>query len=719
MLRRKVAIAALLALFATPMIGRAETSAPKTPVTTIYVSPQGADTFSGTLAEPNADKTDGPLSTIAAARNTIRKLKADGKLNGPVRVVLRAGTYQLSETLVFGPEDSGTADAPITYAAQPGEKVVLSGGTAISGWKQQGDGPLWTTTVSGVKEGTWYPRSLFVDGRRCIPARTPNEGQVFEPIGPLEPLKDRNAARRDPNTRLGFFYREGDLKPWANLDDAVLVYYHSWTTSRHGIKQLDTDPEDATKKAVHFTNRSGWPIGWWKGKERYYVENVREALDAPGEFYLDRKSGLLTYYPRPGEDLTKAETVAPRLTVLVRLQGDAQNGKTVDHLRFEDLSFCYTDWAMQRDKTLDGQAAAFLSDATVYANMAHHCALVRCEIAHTGGYGLWFAGGSKDCLAEQCEIHDLGGGGVRLGETGLPKEPEKQAERNSVLNCFIHGGSRVFHAGIGVWIGRSSHNKVLHNEISDFYYSGVSVGWSWGYAATTAHHNDISYNHIHHLGYGQLSDLGGIYCLGDSPGTRLTNNLIHDVSCVIYGGWGLYTDEGSTDILMENNIVYRVQDGAFHQHYGRDNIVRNNVLAFSSEIGQIIRSRQEEHSSFTIERNIVYATPAQPLGKNWDNGNFKIDHNLYFRPEGDLQFPGKLTFTEWQAKGNDQHSLVADPKFVDVANFNFDLLPDSPALKLGFRPIDTSQIGLTGPDAWRELPKKEKLPKLLLPGEEE
>lgn len=704
---RNGAVCAILAL----LLARAAQAAQVLPAD-FYVAPDGSDQWSGKLAVRAPDGRDGPLATLQGARDAIRRLKARGPWNKPIRVLLRGGVYRMRQAIVLGPEDSGTPEAPIVYAAYPGERPVLSGGVPIVGWKKA-QGPLWSAVVPEVRDQGLYFRQLFVNGRRCVPARLPNEGQTFRAAGPGVPYKDRQAARKDKETKDSLLYQGEDLKPWSNLEDAVVVVYHSWTTSRHRIKRLDP-----AEKLVEFTAPSGWPMGYWEKNQRYYVENVPEGLDAPGEFYLDRKTGVLTYYPRPDEQMPKVEAVMPLPEELLRLEGDAGQGRVVAHLRFEGLAFEHTGWTMPQAEMVDGQAAAGLNTCAVHCLGTRHVEFLRCEIAHTGGYGLWFERGAKQCRAEQCHLYDLGAGGIRIGETSLPNEPERQTERNELFNCFIHDGGKVYHAGVGVWIGKSSYNRVHHNEICDLLYTGISVGWSWGYAPSSAHHNQIEYNHIHHLGWGQLSDMGGIYSLGLSPGTRLAFNLIHDVLSYSYGGWGLYTDEGSTEMVLENNVVYRVKDGCFHQHYGRDNIVRNNILAFSASRGQIVRSRDEDHRSFRFERNIVYYREGDLLAGNWSKGTTQLDRNCYWNASGkEPRFPGGLSFQQWQAKGQDVHSIVADPKFVDPSKFDFRLQPDSPALKLGFQPIDIQSVGLVGPADWVALPQKVQRPRLLLPGE--
>jgi hypothetical protein len=670
-----------------------------------YVSPHGKDHWSGVFAEPKADGSDGPLATLEAARVAVRRKKERDPHPQPMTVLLRGGIYPTTKPIVFSPEDSGSAEAPITYAAYPGEKPVLSGGVPIAGW-QKGPGEIWTAVVPEVKAGRWYFRSLWVDGKRCTPARSPNEDWFFA-AGPLAPPDG------SPTEKSGFQFKPGDVKSCSNLEDAIVCVYHIWTVSLHRIQKID-----AEKSLLFLKNPSQFPPSFWTPERRYYIENVPEALDRPGEFYLDRKTGVLSYWPRPGEEITKSAIMSARPESLLQLRGDAASSKCVGYLRFKGLAFHYTDWKMPEEESVDDQAASILRDATVFCRAAQHCTFHRCEIAHTGGYGLWFERGAKDNRLEQSHLFDLGAGGMRLGENALPQNPLEQAERNAVVNCFLHDGGKVYPAGAGVLVQQTSHNQVLHNEICDFLYTGVSVGWSWGYDPSTAHHNTVEFNHIHHLGWGKLSDMGGIYTLGVSPGTILRNNLIHDILAYSYGGWGLYTDEGSTGILLENNIVYRVKDGCFHQHYGKENVVRNNVLACSFTDGLIRRSRDEDHSSFTFERNIVYFDRADLTFGQWRHGEFPFDYNCYWDTSGrTIIFPGGLTFPQWQATGQDPHSLIADPKFVDPKNYDFRLQPDSPALKLGFQPIDPAQCGLTGDPQWTELPKQVQRPAMKFPGE--
>jgi hypothetical protein len=244
-------------------------------------------------------------------------------------------------------------------------------------------------------------------------------------------------------------------------------------------------------------------------------------------------------------------------------------------------------------------------------------------------------------------------------------------------------------------VGQSDNNTLAHNHIHHTYYTGLSVGWTWGYTPTGAHHNIIEYNLVHDIGQGILSDMGGIYTLGTQPGTVIRNNVFHHIDSFSYGGWGIYPDEGSTEILIENNVTYRTKSAGFHQHYGKENLIRNNIFAFAKEY-QVMRTRAEEHLSLTFERNIVIFDSGDLLGSNWSGENYKLDHNLYWDTRGgEIKFKD-WTWDEWQAKGQDQHSLIVDPLFVDAEQYDFRLKENSPAFGLGFEAIDVSRVGPRG-----------------------
>ncbi len=710
----------------------------------LYVSRAGDDQWTGALPEPNGDRTDGPLATVDGALKRLRSLQTIGgrqwqphqriaSIDWPVTVHLRGGRYELDQPVTFRP-----GDPPLAMQPYRDEQPILSGGRAIGGWQPTTVNGVdaWVTTVPEVAAGQWYFKQLFVNGRRAARPRLPKRDfRTIEDICNHPDNRGRTGWGQKGTDH--FVVAAGEFDPhWINPTDIHAVALHFWVDERMPIKSYDPATRTITSTR---TSRAPVVLAWDAGNAPYFLENVFEAMTEPGEWYLDRPTGRCWYIPRRGETIDTVEAIAPRLHQLVRFAGDPASHRCVEHVRLRGLTFAHTAWAMPGDDDVDpalfdqidrrsrgqehyasGPQAAAVYPGAIQFRGARHCALEDCRIEHIGWYAVDIVEGCRHIRVVGNQIADLGCGGVKINGAAAaqplrddPGEPtDLRTGHCRVTDNHIHDGGQVFPAGIGILLRHAHANLIAHNHIHDFYYSAVSVGWVWGYGESVSRDNLIEHNHIHDLGKRWLSDMGGVYLLGVSPGTVVRGNLIHDINCRKYGGWAIYPDEGSAHVLIEHNVCYRTSSSVFHQHYGRENIVRNNIWAFGGE-GIIALGKAADHISFTLTRNILLADD-QPLyagGHGWNVDDKRtIDSSLNVM--WDLAAPGRVTpaankphgtasssadgvvsWADWQAAGYDVKSIIADPKFADPRHGDFTLADNSPALELGFEPIDLSRVG--------------------------
>lgn len=692
----------------------------------------GGELHVKTGAKGGTGTAGAPLGSLTEARDAIRAARAAGNKEAWT-VRLAPGVYPVTETVVFEPQDSGTPEAPIRYIGENGN-TILAGGLRVPGWRQTADG-FWEADIPALADGSRaYFENLYVNGRRAVRARHPNTGFLI-PAAVMQTVLT-NAETRAVYARAGVAGSAAELAPLLTLPEqekryAQLVVHHNWDTTRRMI--LDVTQKD---DAVSIWTQGGLWKPWnpWRKTSMYYVENVRAAFDAPGEWFYDGARGKVLYRPVEGErpEVAEAFVAVPGLATLLAFKGAPEKSAFVSDITFENLALQYTDSPRRANQVtncgipaevlgdprkpgptqFEPMQASAGTDAAIMADGAHRITFRDCEVAHTGEYGIWFRTGCVSNRFERCALTDLGAGGVRIGASGGPgtscgsNEVVRALEPagtgfNVVDNCIIKRGGRFHAPGVAVWVGHSPFNQITHNEISDHYYTGVSLGWVWGYRGSIAQGNTVAFNRIHKIGQRVLGDMGGVYTLGTSFGTCVSNNVIFDVDSYTYGGWGLYPDEGTEGIVMENNLVYDTKDSSFHQHYGRDNLIRNNILCCSREC-QVAVTRVENHRSAIIEGNIIYWEKGPTFSPRYygsEKAQMDWSRNLWWRRDEPVDFGGKR-FAEWQAMGRDKDGLVADPLFVDPDKRDFRLRPESPASKIGFKPFDFNKAGVYGDEAW-------------------
>ena len=658
---------------------------------TLYISPTGR-------GDGKYYDGDRPLGSLHRALELVDMMRGGGMLQ-PITIKLRAGEYCLSAPLVFRPTMSNISFEPFGDG-----NVLISGGRKITGFAEtsfMGTACLGAY-IEDVKTGAWKFTDLYVNGLRAEKTRLPATGYF------------RMKETENPTTTLfgpsrWFTAEDGDLAQFSSLyafEDTIVSFNHYWIDEHTPVESLDT----ATGR-VTMTYRTRFNI---RPGQEYILENVAEQFQNPGEWYLDRANGMLYYIPRDESETPETLDVwAPVAAKLIEITGGKEDDDHVTGVRFSGITFAYTRGDYGSGQNVDGSAGEmFASDAQAVSNAhgaievsyARNISFTDCTLRNFGVHGFNVKDGCRAVRVERCRIFDGGAGGVRI-TGGAYGSPEYTRTRGcTVSDCRItHLGRRYF-AACGVLLMHALECDILYNEIGDLYYTGVSVGWTWGYAKTVCRDNRIIGNHIYDLGKGFLSDMGGVYLLGSQPGTVVSHNRIHDIKCKEYGGWALYTDEGSAGMTLEYNLCYRTTSNSYHQHYGSSNVVRNNIFADSDE--PLLRvSRDEPHLSMMFYNNILYATGTAILAKYGsgaplEEGAIVSMRNLMWHRGGEgvvySTQEGLETLEKAQAVGMEEESIIADPLFADPENGDYTLSDGSPAFALGFRAFDATKCGPRG-----------------------
>ena len=682
--------------------------------TIFYVSNQGNNDHSGAFPTPNAENSDGPFATLVRARDAIRERKKLGQ-QGPFTVLLRGGNYFLEKTFKLAADDSGSKSGKITYAAYEQETPILIGGISITGFQKfRGRILVADVDLSSLPNQDFF-KQVFHQGKRQILARHPN----FDPKEPYsggwayvdgEPISMHKNIPDEPKNR--FVVKQQDVRSWTSGSEGRVFVFprYNWWNHSSRIESFDQQ----TRQLVLDKNAT-YAI---RPNDRYYTYNFLEELDAPGEWYFDRKEGKLYFYPPEGSSF-EGQVIVPTLSILIHCR-DTQ------HVEFRGLTV----------RCSRGLAFHFLNCTETH--------IVGCSISLTGTSGVDIRSGLR-CSVRGCNIESVGTTAITL--VGGDRETLTAGE-NVAENNYIHHTGVYFKQGVGISLSGVG-NRASRNLIHDCPRFGLMI---------RGNDQVIEGNHLRHLNL-ETSDTGATYSGGRdwlSPrGTVLRYNYIHDTFgfgkelhstgkwVTPHHCWGIYLDDNSAEVTIYGNIVVRAKRGLLHFHNARDITVENNIF-IDGHLQQIEMNGWKDHDQFLDRMTPAYEKYSQllpwqkyvglkkgghprdaiPMGGNRIRRNilsysapdallykyryfatrfledFECDENLIWHQGQPIRIGGmdksvapEQQWARWQEMGFDQKSRVADPLFVDLANDDYRLQKNSPAWKIGFEPIPVDKIG--------------------------
>ena len=584
----------------------------------IWISPKGSDFNDGTRQSPKATLT----SALRQAREWRRT--EDNRIQGGITIYMEGGTYAFHEPVFIRPEDSGTKESPTIIRSVGDEKVILSGGISIKGWKKQGK--VWVADVPVFNGRPLDFRQLWVNGKKAVRAR---DVEDFEKMNRICSVDEKNEMLYVPVVSIRrLIDNKGNLK----AKYAEMVLHQMWCVANLRIRSVEVQGDSAAirfhqpESRIQFEHPWPRPMVTTDGhNSAFYLTNARELQDVPGEWYHDIDARKVYYYPREGEKMQEAEVIVPAVETLVRVEGTLD--RPVRHIRFEKITFSYTTWMrpsekghvplqagmyltdgyriepkMQRDylnHPLDNQGWLGRPAAAVCVVAARQIDFERCRFEHLGSTGLDYEEAVQGGVVRGCLFRDIAGNGLLVGsfspaahETHLPYDPADRREvctQQQINNCYFTEIGNEDWGCLAIAAGYVGDVNIEHNEISEVPYSGISLGWGWTQTVNCMRNNRVHANLIHHYAK-HMYDVAGIYTLGSQPKSYVTENCVHSIYKPGYvhdpNHWFyLYTDEGSSFITVRDN--WTEGEKYLQNANGPGNVWENN----GPKVDSVIRER--------------------------------------------------------------------------------------------------------------------------------
>ena len=584
----------------------------------IWISPKGSDFNDGTRQSPKATLT----SALRQAREWRRT--EDNRIQGGITIYMEGGTYAFHEPVFIRPEDSGTKESPTIIRSVGDEKVILSGGISIKGWKKQGK--VWVADVPAFNGRPLDFRQLWVNGKKAVRAR---DVEDFEKMNRICSVDEKNEILYVPAVSIRrLIDNKGNLK----AKYAEMVLHQMWCVANLRIRSVEVQGDSAAirfhqpESRIQFEHPWPRPMVTTDGhNSAFYLTNARELQDVPGEWYHDIDARKVYYYPREGEKMQEAEVIVPAVETLVRVEGILD--RPVCHIRFEKITFSYTTWMRPSEKGhVPLQAGMYLTDgyridpkmqrnylnhpldnqgwlgrpaAAVRVVAARQIDFERCRFEHLGSTGLDYEEAVQGGVVRGCLFRDIAGNGLLVGsfspaahETHLPYDPADRREvctQQHINNCYFTEIGNEDWGCLAIAAGYVGDVNIEHNEISEVPYSGISLGWGWTQTVNCMRNNRVHANLIHHYAK-HMYDVAGIYTLGSQPKSYVTENCVHSIYKPGYvhdpNHWFyLYTDEGSSFITVRDN--WTEGEKYLQNANGPGNVWENN----GPKVDSVIRER--------------------------------------------------------------------------------------------------------------------------------